>query len=163
MIPDIIKDSEELFRSIPGALCVRKYSASTDSGQIPIKVVIFPPEPEEFMLVCRITIEGAGLAVDDKAGGLDRLGAILHAFFAVRTLLESLPYDVTWLGRPRMLSLPMNMSNGLGSHFERHCEDMVRAEHDFATANISETRRRWGELPNRRYEDCPGYLEFLQD
>ena len=159
----IEKKFEEIFLSVPGALCVRDYYVVKGNDKIPIRVVIYPPFMSELTPVCRYTADGAGLSVDALMGGADRLGAILHTFFAIRAILESLPYDVFWIGQPRMLDLPLNMNPGFGQHFERHCEELVRAEHLDAAANLAETKRLWGEGRNERYEDCPGYLESLVD
>jgi hypothetical protein len=152
---------EEAFQSVPGALCVRDFYALQGDKKIPIRVVIYPPEMLRNLPVCRYTITGAGLAVDDIMGSGDRLSAILSTFYAVRTRLEELPCDVTWLGYPRMLDLPKQMPYA-GFHFMRYCEELIDAEFEAAMADRRETKRLWGEAPNKRYEDCEGYRLFQE-
>jgi hypothetical protein len=146
---------EAFFQGHPDALCARRYHADVDGEKVAIDVVIYPPEIGQYGPQCRYTIEGAGLSIDSLGGSADRLGAILNAFCGVRAHLETLPYDLTWIGHPGMLWLPMEMSNGCEAHFERHCEELVKAEHEAATADISRVRRLWSVLTP--YEETEGF------
>ena len=163
MLRDLQGKFENLFHSIPGALCVRDLTVLDGEECRPLRIVIYPPEYGEHGPICRFRIDGADLSLESEMGGTDRLEAILNTFYVVRHQVEALPYDVTWLGEPRMIDLPIQMSVGLGLHHERYCEELVAAEHRRASADVRLTKELWGHAPGKAYEDCEGYRRARND
>lgn len=111
-----------------------------DGSSSELTVSLDTPRPATRGYYCRVSITGKAMNESFDAHGIDGFQALKQALVGIRSKLDGMPGEISWLNQPGFTGFPRIINDGFGLEFLNKCERLVEAEQAKLNADLAAKR-----------------------